>query len=652
MRYIQKRFYAKDEMIKSYDLHPVENVNSQPKSKWKKFSKLDKPKKSRSNIDIKEFIAKLSRGLMLPVAMLPIAGLFLGIGSAIVNNAHGNTGLEIFGKILQIPGGAVFSNLPILFCVAIAITFTGDAGTAGLSAVVGWIIFCALQSVFIIEIDPDTKYHFLFYTLSGTEYDAIFTTNVGIESLQTSVFGGIAVGSVVAILYNKFKNIKMPTSLGFFSGVRFIPIITFGVMIIMSLFFCLIWPLIGKGLYWFGGILSKTPFGFNSLIFGFGERSLVPFGLHHAFYAPLWYTSVGGSIQLDNVMLINGSKVQNPNITGEFLTWFQYGQLKGIFSEQSPLTVIGDQNCWACANQFVGSQVILENGSSHIINMKDFVNIKGFSTANPGQYMQGKYPFMIFGLPAAAAAMVVAAPKGENRKLALSAIIGAALTTFLTGITEPIEFTFLFLSPALFWGFHAILCAISFWLMNLWHANMGMTFSGGLIDFSIYGILPDALGAKADCWKAVIIGVAYIPIYFFGFWFIIVKKDIKTPGRGGNTTLFTKKDYQAKVAANKNQVNVGDTNKLSVDVSNLNKDQILALNIINAYGGKDNIVNVDACITKLRIQVKDASIVNDKEIIALGAHGITHPSKTSVYAVFGTKADIIKNNIKELLNKK
>lgn len=651
MRYIQKRFYAKDEMIKSYDLHPVENVNSQPKSKLKKFANLSKPKKSRSNIDIKEFIAKLSRGLMLPVAMLPIAGLFLGIGSAIVNNAHGNTGLEIFGKVLQIPGGAVFANLPILFCVAIAIAFTGDAGTAGLSGVVGWIIFCALQSVFIIEVDPDTKYRFLFYTLNGTEYDAIFTTNVGIESLNTSVFGGIAVGSIVAILYNKFKNIKMPTSLGFFSGVRFIPIITFGAMIIVSLLFCLIWPLIGKGLYWFGGVLSKTPFGFNSLIFGFGERSLVPFGLHHAFYAPLWYTSVGGQFNLTENMLINGQQVVNPD-GGFFATWLDYGKFKGIFSENSLDVVIGDQNCWACANQFVGSHVTLADGVSHVINMKDFVNIKGFSTANPGQYMQGKYPFMIFGLPAAGAAMIIAAPKGENRKLAFSAIIGAVFTTFLTGITEPIEFTFLFLAPALFWGFHATLCAISFWLMNLLHANMGMTFSGGLIDFTIYGILPDALGAKADCWKAVIIGAAYIPIYFFGFWFIIVKKDIKTPGRGGNTTLFTKKDYQAKVAANKNQDNNVATNKPSIDTNNLNKDQILALNIINAYGGKDNIVNVDACITKLRVQVKDANIVNDKEIMSLGAHGVTHPSKTSVYAVFGTKADIIKNNIKELLNKK
>ena len=371
---------------------------------------------------------------------------------------------------------------------------------------------------------------------------------------------------------------------------------------------------------------------------------MTEFGLHHAFYMPLWQTSVGGQINLDTVMIINGQHVQGD------MTWFDYGLARGILSASSPTNIVGDLNCWAMANQFSGSTVTLVDGTQHIVNMKDFVNVENFSTANPGQYMQGKYPFMIFGLPAAAVAIVVAAPKGQNRKLAFSAVFGAALTTFLTGITEPIEFTFLFLAPGLFWGFHAILCAISFWLLNIWHVNMGMTFSAGLIDFSIYGILPDALGARADCWKAVIVGLAYIPIYFFGFWFIIVKKDIKTPGRGATTALFTKKDYLAKKAAN-NQQAEKLSGGINIDVSKLNDDQKLALSIINAYGGKDNIVNVDACITKLRVQVKDASIVKDEDIMALGAHGITHPSKTSVYAVFGTQADVIKNHIKDLLNK-
>ena len=649
MLYTQKKFYARDEIVKSYDLCPIKNINSEPKRKWKKYAKANPNKEAAGNGGIKEFIAKLSRGLMLPIAMLPIAGLFLGIGSAIINNANGNEALSIFGKVLQIPGNAVFANLPILFCVAIAITFTGDAGTAGLSAVIGWIIFCALQSVFIQYNTTTDNFTFLFYQFTDVEFQAIFTENVGINSLQTSVFGGLAIGAIVAVLYNKFKNIKMPTSLSFFSGVRFIPIITFTTTIIVSLGFCIVWPLIGKGLYLFGGTLSKMPLGINSLIFGYGERALVPFGLHHAFYIPLWQTSVGGQINLLAPMILNGQTVEG------YTTWFEFGVDHGIITADSLTTIVGDQNSWTIANQLSGLSVTLADGSKYIINMKDFVNVEGFSTANPGQYMQGKYPFMIFGLPAAAAAIIMAAPKGQNRKLAFSAVFGSALTTFLTGITEPIEFTFLFLAPGLFWGFHAIFCAISFWLLNIWHTNMGMTFSAGLIDFSIYGILPDVLGAKADCWKAIIVGLAYIPIYFFGFWIFIVKRDINTPGRGSTTTLFTKKDYQAKKSANNQQtqqMQQATANEINVDLSKLNDDQKLALSIINVYGGKNNIVNVDACITKLRVQVKDASIIKDEDIIALGAHGVTRPSKTSVYAVFGTKADIIKNNIKDLLNKK
>lgn len=639
---MQKKFYARGEIVRSYDLHPIKNVNSEPKSKWKKYTKIN-PNKKASNGGIKEFIAKLSRGLMLPIAMLPIAGLFLGVGSAIVNNANGNEAMEIFGNVLKIPGNAVFANLPILFCVAVAITFTGDAGTAGLSAVIGWVIFCALQSAFIVQVTPN-EYHFLFYTFNSTEYGAIFTNNVGIQSLQTSVFGGLIIGAIVAALYNKFKNIKMPTSLSFFSGVRFTPIITFITMIFTSLLFCIIWPIIGKGLYIFGGKLSDLPFGVNSLIFGYCERALVPLGLHHAFYIPLWQTSVGGQISLNAEMIINGQHVQG------YTTWFEFGVAHDIITADALKTIVGDQNCWAIANQFSGVTVTLTDGTQHIINMKDFVDVPGFSTANPGQYMQGKYPFMIFGLPSAAAAIVVAAPKGQNRKLAFSAVLGAALTTFLTGISEPIEFTFLFLSPGLFWGFHAIFCAFSFLILNVLHVNMGMAFSAGLIDFSIYGILPDALGARTECWKTVIVGLGYIPIYFFCFWIIIVKKDIKTPGRGSTTSLFTKKDYLAKKAVNNQQVEKVASG-MKIDISKLNDDQKLALSIINAYGGKDNIVNVDACITKLRVQVKNANIVKDEDIISLGAQGVTRPSKTSVYAVFGTRADVIKNYIKELLNK-
>ena len=653
MSFNQKRFLSNEEIIKSYDLKNVRNIESTPKSKWKKLATRSPSSYSgaKSSGVFRETIAKLSRGLMLPIAMLPIAGLFLGVGSAIVNNAGTNEALALFGRVLQIPGNAIFSNLPILFCVAIAITFTSDAGTAGLSAVVGWIIFCALQSVFV-HTNDDGSYTFLFYHLSSVEFIATFTTNIGIVSLQTSVFGGIVVGSIVAFLYNKFKNIQMPSSLGFFSGVRFIPIITFAAVIILSLIFCIAWPIIGIGIFKFGGYLSAAPFGINSLVFGYVERALVPFGLHHAFYMPLWQTSAGGQINLATDMIINGQHVINP-VSGVYASWFDFGVSAGILSPDSAKTIVGDQNCWMLAYQFAGKVVTLSDGTQYVLNMKDFVNVTlpggvVFSSANPGQYMQGKYPFMIFGLPAAALAMVMAAPKGQNRKLAFSTVIGAALTSFVTGITEPIEFTFLFLAPALFYGFHAVAAAISFWLMNLLKANMGMTFSGGFIDFAIYGILPDALGGKADCWKAVAIGAGYFPLYFFGFWLIIVKKNIQTPGRGTNTSLFTKKDYLAK--KDKSKTAPAHINQ-NIDVSKLNNDAKLALEIIFAYGGKENIKNVDACITKLRIQVIDQSKVKTDELIKLGAKGVTKPSRESVYAVFGTKSDIIKNHMKDLLNK-
>ena len=366
MSFNQRKFLSANDIIKSYDLRRVNNIESTPKSKWKKFA-LKSPDsytaKGKNSSVFREAIAKLSRGLMLPIAMLPIAGLFLGVGSAIVNNVENNEALILLGKVLQIPGNAIFSNLPILFCVAIAITFTSDAGTAGLSAVVGWIIFCALQSVFIQWDEGKKVYHFLFYELSSIEFTATFTSNIGITSLQTSVFGGIVVGIIVAVLYNRFKNIQMPSSLGFFSGVRFIPIITFVAVIILSLLFCIIWPIIGIGIFKFGGILSNTPFGINSLIFGYVERSLVPFGLHHAFYMPLWQTAAGGQINLATDMIINGHHVVMPGGGGVYASWWDYGVATGIITAGSPKTIVGDQNCWAAAYLFSGRVVTLDDGT-------------------------------------------------------------------------------------------------------------------------------------------------------------------------------------------------------------------------------------------------------------------------------------------------
>lgn len=661
----QKSFHSVENIQRQFELSPIHNETAIIKCKWSRIAKKDPAKCSgekSGDSPFREFIAKLSRGLMLPIAMLPIAGLFLGIGSAIVTQASANNidWLTTFGKILQTPGNAIFSNLPVLFCIAIAITFTKDAGTAGLSAFVGWLVFCAFQSSIIIQssgADGSKIYDFLWYHYEGDSlniYNAVFGTNLGITSLNTSVFGGIMVGWSVGWLYNRFKNIQMPQILGFFSGVRFIPIVSFVGMIGLSLVFAVIWPLLGHGLYLLGSALGQTPLGLNSLFFGYIERALVPFGLHHAFYMPLWQTAAGGTMPLENLDCFNKLKETLQHTSSIFIdgkevnSWLELVQRFGF--DASNHTIQGDQNCWAFINGYVaGHQVTIDNGKTITLTFDHAKTC--FEGVNPGQYMQGKYPFMMFGLPAAAAAIIMAAPKGDGRKIATSAVMGSAGTVFLTGITEPLEFTFLFLAPVLFYGFHAVFAAISFWFMNLFGAHMGMTFSGGAIDFTIYGLIGDIVGGQTRCWLVIIIGLCLIPVYFFSFWWYIVRYDVKTPGReGASNKLMTKQDF-----LNKNKqaptATAASAKMSGIDTSKLDKDQLFALEVIAAYGGKENIKNVDACITKLRVQVKNPDVVNKDQLLKLGARGVIKPSKESVYAVFGNKADFIKNKMNELLNK-
>ncbi len=615
-----------------------------------KFNLFKKKEKKEKTGGAKEIIAKLSRGLMLPIAMLPIAGLFLGIGNAITTNSVSEAA-KTFGQVISTPGNIIFANLAVLFAVAIAITFTGDIGVAGLSSFVGWIVFCAIQNALIItQTDPDThkviSCNFLFYHLNSEMYGAIFTDNVGIKSLCTSVFGGLTVGFVTAFLYNKFKNIQLPTILGFFSGVRFIPIVTFLSMIPLTFLFSLIWPGFGMGLYYFGQVLGGLAGygGINAFFNDFVSRSLNPFGLHHAFYTQFWYTPIGGTVPLANnfnfiyngiaysSVAVNGVTISNP-------TWFALAQALGYTGNNE--SIVGDQKIWIFFSQIAGNKITLDPAGANITITLTFENLSNqFKGVFAGQYMEGRYSIMIFALPAAAAAMLATVPKGHNRKVAGSIIISAALTSFLTGITEPIEFTFLFLAPWLYWGFHSVMCGVSAMLMVVCHAHMGMTFSGGIIDFFIYGVLPDASGAGANCYWAIILGLGFAVLYFFMFYWAIKHFDIKTPGRDQNASvikLYTKKDYLAKKEG-----------------KYVESDPMLALAaaLIDAYGGKSNIVNVDACITKLRIQVVDKNKANKQRIIELGAAGVVYPSNTSVYAVFGTKADVLKNKIKDILSGK
>ena len=629
-----------------------------------KFSSFWNKRKGSGNS--REFIGKLSRGLMLPISLLPVAGLFLGIGAAIVNGSNGNEGLELFGKFLQLPGDAIFGALPVLFAIAIAITFTRDAGTAGLSALVAFLAFGGIQQALIqpvFDVAGNTiGYDLLFYagdmwSLAGDSKfgldTSLFGSVLGWIQLSTSVFGGFIVGFTVAFLYNKFKDIQLPPIIGFFSGVRFIPLVTFMAFIPITLLVLMVWPLVGTLFGLIGGALGSGMYGFQSFIFGFIERALVPFGLHHAFYSPLWYSNIGGELNLNDLAIVNGQFVSLA-VGGASATWLEIVKHFNIDYDINSTSIAGDQVMWAFVNSNLAGKTVYQLGTSNtlIVQFSDLtttvyqealLKLNGLNNVlskgvNIGQYMQGKYPFMMFGLPAAGAAMVMAAPK-ENRRMAGSVVISASLTCFLTGITEPLEFTFLFLAPWLFWGFHAFFCALSFGLMN-WIGlivpdiapHVGMTFSGGIIDWIIYGAIQIPAGSNA--WVSLLIGIPYIPIYFFFFLWAIKKFNIMTPGRGDNTKLYSKADY----LSSKDTVKSQDGYDAEV------------IGIIKAYGGLENIVTVDACITKLRIKVVDAEKVDEKKLTnELGAMGVIRPSQKAVYSIYGTRADWIKNKINSII---
>lgn len=629
-----------------------------------KFSSFWNKRKGSGNS--REFIGKLSRGLMLPISLLPVAGLFLGIGAAIVNGSNGNEGLELFGKFLQLPGDAIFGALPVLFAIAIAITFTRDAGTAGLSALVAFLAFGGIQQALIQPIinaaGHTIGYDLLFYagdmwSLAGDSKfgldTSLFGSVLGWTQLSTSVFGGFIVGFTVAFLYNKFKDIQLPPIIGFFSGVRFIPLVTFMAFIPITLLVLMIWPLVGTLFGLIGGALGSGMYGFQSFIFGFIERALVPFGLHHAFYSPLWYSNIGGELNLNDLAIVNGQFVSLA-VGGASATWLEIVKHFNIDYDINSTSIAGDQVMWAFVNSNLAGKTVYQLGTSNtlIVQFSDLtttvyqealLKLNGLNNVlskgvNIGQYMQGKYPFMMFGLPAAGAAMVMAAPK-ENRRMAGSVVISASLTCFLTGITEPLEFTFLFLAPWLFWGFHAFFCALSFGLMN-WIGlivpdiapHVGMTFSGGIIDWIIYGAIQIPAGSNA--WVSLLIGIPYIPIYFFFFLWAIKKFNIMTPGRGDNTKLYSKADY----LSSKDTIKSQDGYDAEV------------IGIIKAYGGLENIVTVDACITKLRIKVVDAEKVDEKKLTnELGAMGVIRPSQKAVYSIYGTRADWIKNKINSII---
>ena len=493
-------------------------------------------------------LQRIGKALMLPVAILPAAGLLLAIGTAFQGEALQhylpfikNGVIQNIANMMTGAGGIIFDNLPIIFALGVAIGLAGGDGVAAIAAFVGFIIMNKTMGAFLnvtpAQLEDPSK---------G------FANVLGIPTLQTGVFGGIIIGALAAWCYNKFYNISLPSYLGFFAGKRFVPIMMATTSFILAFPMAWIWPFIQNGLNTFSTGLLDSNTGLAVFLFGFIKRLLIPFGLHHIFHAPFW---------------------------------FEFGSWKNAAGE----IIRGDQRIF-------------------IEQIREGVHLTS------GKFMQGEFPVMMFGLPAAALAIYQTA-KPENKKVVGGLMLSAALTSFLTGITEPLEFSFLFVAPLLFF-IHAVLDGLSFLTLYLLHLHLGYTFSGGFIDFVLLGILPN----KTPWWLVIPVGLVYAVIYYVVFRFLIVKFNFKTPGR---------EDKQASVANT-------SASKLPFDV-------------LDAMGGKENIKHLDACITRLRVEVNDKSKVDVEGLKALGASGVLEVGN-NMQAIFGPKSDQIKHDMARIMN--
>lgn len=523
-------------------------------------------------------LQRIGRSFMLPIAILPVAGLFLGIGGSFTNpttieayNLTAVLGPGTFANslltVMSQAGEVVFANLPILFAMGVAIGMAkAEKAVAALAGALSFFIMhTAIAAMITVNGGADKM-------LAGS-----VAMTVGIQSLQMGVFGGIIVGLGVAYLHNKFYKIQLPQALSFFSGTRFVPIITAIVYLVVGILMFYVWPTVQLGINQVGQLVRVSGY-FGTWIYGFMERILIPFGLHHVFYLPFWQTSVGGSLEVGGKMIEGAQNI--------------------FFAQLADPTV------------------------------------QKFSV-DATRFMAGKFPLMIFGLPGAALAMYRTA-KPEKRKLVGGLLFSAALTSMITGITEPIEFTFLFVAPFLYL-IHCIFAGLAYMLMHIMKVAVGMTFSGGLIDMTLFGILQ---GQSKTNWIGIVIaGIGYFVVYYFLFSFLIKKFNLKTPGReddaNAEVKLYTKADVNAKKG------------KASSKGANASDDE-LSIAIVHGLGGKSNIESVDNCITRLRCVVVDSKKVKDDVLKATRAAGVIK-SGSGVQVIYGPKVSIIKSNLEEYL---
>ncbi len=517
-------------------------------------------------------LQRVGRSFMLPIALLPVAGLLLGIGSSFTNpttlETYKLTNIISEGGILYTilnimskTGGVVFDNLPLIFAIGVAIGMAKkEKEVAALSGAISYLIM-------------NTAISTLIAANGGVEALAENTTAsvLGITTLQMGVFGGIVVGLGVAALHNRFYKIELPQVLSFFGGTRFVPIISSLVFLVVGAVMFYIWPVVQGWIAGLGRLVLSSGY-FGTWIYGIIERALIPFGLHHVFYMPFWQTELGGSI------LVDGTLVQ------------------------------GAQN------------IFFAQLASH--------NVTQFSV-EATRFMAGKFPFMIFGLPAAAYAMYKSA-RPEKKKIVGGLLLSAALTAMLTGITEPLEFTFLFVAP-LMYGVHCVLAGLSFMLMHILNVGVGMTFSGGIIDLVLFGVLQG--NAKTNWIWIVVVGLVYALIYYAVFYFMINKFNYKTPGREADdeeTKLYTRKDVDARKKAGKSE-----------------PDTVSAL-ILKGLGGKDNISDIDCCATRLRVTVKNPDLTDEAALKQSGASGVIRKGY-GIQVIYGPQVSVIKSNLDDYM---
>ena len=520
-------------------------------------------------------LQRVGRSFMLPIALLPVAGLLLGIGSSFTNETmlaayglnsviHPGTLIYTILDVMSQTGSAVFNNLALLFAMGVAIGMARkEKEVAALSGAVAYIIMnTAIQAMINAAGGVDAM------PANST------TTMLGITTLQMGVFGGIVVGLGVAALHNRFYKIELPQVLAFFGGTRFVPIISSIVYLVVGIAMFYIWPVVQNGIAALGALVLASGYA-GTFIYGLLERALIPFGLHHVFYMPFWQTAVGGTAIIDGV------------------------------------TVTGAQNIFFAE---------LASKSTTVFSV------------SATRFMAGKFPFMMFGLPGAALAMYQCA-KPEKKKAAGGLLLSAALTAFLTGITEPLEFTFIFVALPMY-AVHCVLAGLSFMLMHILNVGVGMTFSGGLIDLVLFGAMQG--NAKTHWMWVVVVGAVYFVLYYIIFRFMISKFDYKTPGRDDaeEVKLYTRADVNARSAASGSTAPAGD-------------DPVSAL-IVEGLGGADNLSDVDCCATRLRCTVKDVALVKQDVLKASGASGVICKGD-GVQVVYGPKVAVIKAKLEDYL---